>query len=254
MSYRSSKPPRCQHKPSSSCALCRREKNDLEQVGAWAREPSTAVAGARSEPTDYASFVQDTALRTTTKVSTNSSTTHSKKSNNHQHRPQQQRIKPHQPSLPVYTSNPKTPSSSVAATRSNSPIAHRPISVSAATSTPRTVPVYHTSTARQPALPVSSKSTATVGSAGQKTQASVLPRVSTASNSAAAAAAAPATARPGAHFVLVRGGVCVGGQETEESSEEESESEKESEEESESESEEDSDDSDEDEDEDEDDD
>jgi hypothetical protein len=59
MSYRPSKPPRCQHKPSSSCALCRREKNDLEQVGAWAREPSTAVAGARGEPTDYASFVQD---------------------------------------------------------------------------------------------------------------------------------------------------------------------------------------------------
>jgi hypothetical protein len=60
MPYRSSKPPpRCQHKPSSSCALCRREKNDLEQVGAWAREPSAAMAGARSEPTDYASFVQD---------------------------------------------------------------------------------------------------------------------------------------------------------------------------------------------------
>lgn len=59
MSYRSNKPPRCQHKPSSSCALCRRERNDLEQVGAWARESSTAMAGARSEPTDYASFVQD---------------------------------------------------------------------------------------------------------------------------------------------------------------------------------------------------
>jgi hypothetical protein len=73
----------------------------------------------------------------------------------------------------------------------------------------------------------------------------VLPRVSTASNSATAAAA-PATARPGAHFVLARGGVCVGGQETEESEEEESESEEESEEESESESEEESDDSDED--------
>jgi hypothetical protein len=59
MPYRSNKPPRCQHKPSASCALCRREKNDLEQVGAWARDPSTAMAGARSEPTDYASFVQD---------------------------------------------------------------------------------------------------------------------------------------------------------------------------------------------------
>jgi hypothetical protein len=56
MPYRSNKPPRCQHKPSASCALCRREKNDLEQVGAWAREPSTAMAGARS---DYESFIQD---------------------------------------------------------------------------------------------------------------------------------------------------------------------------------------------------
>jgi hypothetical protein len=59
MPYRSSKPPPCQHKPSASCTLCRREKNDLEQVGAWARESSTAMAGARGEPTDYASFVKD---------------------------------------------------------------------------------------------------------------------------------------------------------------------------------------------------
>jgi hypothetical protein len=59
MPSRSTKPPRCQHKPSASCALCRREKNDLQQVGAWARDPSTAMAGARTEPTDYASFVQD---------------------------------------------------------------------------------------------------------------------------------------------------------------------------------------------------
>jgi hypothetical protein len=59
MPSRSIKPPRCQHKPSTSCALCRSEKNDLQQVGAWARDPSTAMAGARTEPTDYASFVQD---------------------------------------------------------------------------------------------------------------------------------------------------------------------------------------------------
>jgi hypothetical protein len=59
MPSRSTKPPRCQHKPSASCALCHREKNDLQQVGAWARDPSTAMAGVRTEPTDYASFVQD---------------------------------------------------------------------------------------------------------------------------------------------------------------------------------------------------
>lgn len=59
MPSRSTKPSRCQHKPSASCALCRREKNDLQQVGAWARDPSTAMAGARTEPTDYASFVRD---------------------------------------------------------------------------------------------------------------------------------------------------------------------------------------------------
>lgn len=59
MPSRPSKPPRCQHKSSLSCALCRREKNDLQQVGAWARESSATMAGARSESTDYASFVQD---------------------------------------------------------------------------------------------------------------------------------------------------------------------------------------------------
>jgi hypothetical protein len=66
MPSRSIKPPRCQHKPSASCALCRREKNGLQQVGAWARDPSTAMAGARTEPTDYASFVQDSAYFTFT--------------------------------------------------------------------------------------------------------------------------------------------------------------------------------------------
>ena len=66
MPSRSIKPPRCQHKPSASCALCRREKNDLQQVGAWARDPSTAMAGARTEPTDYASFVQDSSYFTFT--------------------------------------------------------------------------------------------------------------------------------------------------------------------------------------------
>ena len=69
MPSRSIKPPRCQHKPSASCALCRREKNDLQQVGAWARDPSTAMAGVRTEPTDYASFVQDSSYFTSTSTS-----------------------------------------------------------------------------------------------------------------------------------------------------------------------------------------
>lgn len=60
MTSRSTRPARCQHKSSASCSSCRRERNDLQQVGAWASGPTNT----RTNPNDYASFVRDSKLPT----------------------------------------------------------------------------------------------------------------------------------------------------------------------------------------------
>lgn len=55
MTSKSSKPARCQHKPTMSCSLCRREYNELQQVGSWARDSNPKRTGSM----DYASFIRD---------------------------------------------------------------------------------------------------------------------------------------------------------------------------------------------------
>lgn len=55
MTSKSSKPVRCQHKPTMSCSLCRREHNELQQVGSWARDSNPKRTGS----IDYASFIRD---------------------------------------------------------------------------------------------------------------------------------------------------------------------------------------------------
>lgn len=55
MTSKPSKPARCQHKPTTSCSLCRREHNELQQVGSWARDSNPKRTGS----IDYASFLRD---------------------------------------------------------------------------------------------------------------------------------------------------------------------------------------------------
>jgi hypothetical protein len=52
----SCEPVRCQHRSSTSCSLCQRERNDLQQVGAWARESRNTTS------IDNASFLRDSKL------------------------------------------------------------------------------------------------------------------------------------------------------------------------------------------------
>jgi hypothetical protein len=179
MTSRSSRPARCQHKPSASCPLCQpvccqhkssascskcqRERNDLQEVGAWAHE-------SRDTSIDNASFLRDSklgshhhvhhsnqphltlesdpeALRTTTPGTKTPSQPHSHPQSKQPSPPTQH----HQQQQPTNTQRPYSykhhpsisPPSTIlsprrATTPSSSIIATCPVSPT----TPRTVPIY----------------------------------------------------------------------------------------------------------------
>ena len=153
MASRSSKPAYCQHQQkSSSCSSCRQELAALAQLGTWA-------PGSNPPRADINTFVKDskrypfmiTMPQRYSKTDSEALRPGTKSSNQHQSQPQAQSKKPTQ--QPTSTTNSKnqrpnnntsypltlrqqsrftTPTSSVVATRGNSPATHR---------TP--APVYH---------------------------------------------------------------------------------------------------------------